>query len=266
MSKSNYPKVSIIQSLMGNGITEPKLATLEDKTSVVLKEFNGNEGNLIIFNEYVCYRLALLVDLPMPKSGFCILDDSIKDEGNLISPKNYGYCFYSTFISKSTPLKSGIISLITNRELFSRLLIFDHIIYNSDRNPGNLLVQFYKNNIQLYIIDHSHVFKNQAIWDSQCLENGIRENDYFDKEILIRNTTIYDMFFKNTKLIKAMLESEKSIFQNKFTYDTIMSIINDCPQEIKPPQKDIDSLVKYLLYRVDNLDEIISMIIAYLKA
>ena len=27
------------------------------------------------------------------------------------------------------------------------------------RNPGNLLVSFYKNNISLKVIDHSHVWK-----------------------------------------------------------------------------------------------------------
>lgn len=260
MFTSSYPKVTLIQSKVGNGITDPKYAVLENTTNIVLKEYNGNEGNLILFNEYVSYKLAILLDLPMPESGFCIIDENTKDDGGLITKDNYGISFYSTLINKVAPLKLGIISKIQNKDIFLRLLIFDHFIYNKDRNPGNLLVQFYKNDIKLYIIDHSHVFKNEAIWDSQCLEIGIKENDYSDTQIIEKNKILYNMFFQNVVINEEKLESEKQLFQKRINYDIISKLIDECPEEIRPSKMDIDSLIKYLLYRLDNLDKIIAMI------
>ncbi|RRK30528.1 hypothetical protein EBB54_03375 [Schaedlerella arabinosiphila] len=47
---------------MNIGITEPKYAILDDGSQVVVKLSRGPEGNLVLFNEYVCYRLAILID------------------------------------------------------------------------------------------------------------------------------------------------------------------------------------------------------------
>ena len=264
MNDNNYPKVKIIHSIIENGVTKPKIATLEDDTTIVLKEFNGEQGNLVIFNEFLCYRLAILIGLPMPKSGLCILDDTC-DNNEFITEKNFGTCFYSTYLNKVTPIKEGIIPLITNQDIFYKLIIFDHIIYNWDRNPGNLLVRFYKNDIKLYVIDHSHVFKNQTIWDSQCLEDGIKEFDILDTRILKENETIYSMFFNKICVEKEKLINEKILFQKLISYDIIYGLIAECPNSIKPTEKDIDSLIKYLLYRIDNLDRIISTICSYIK-
>lgn len=60
---------------MGNGATEPKFAMTDDNTPVVVKTNNCPEGNLILFNEYFCYRLAILLDIKMPISVVCVIDN-----------------------------------------------------------------------------------------------------------------------------------------------------------------------------------------------
>lgn len=40
---------------MDIGITEPKYAVLDDGTQIVVKLSHGPEGNLVLFNEYLCY-------------------------------------------------------------------------------------------------------------------------------------------------------------------------------------------------------------------
>ena len=77
------PRISQLCYNMGLGSTEPKFAILEDGTQVVTKLMNGPEGNLVLFNEYLCYRLAILLDIPMPRSGICVLDEQteIQAEG-----------------------------------------------------------------------------------------------------------------------------------------------------------------------------------------
>lgn len=250
---------------MSIGITEPKFAVLEDGTQAVVKLANGIEGNLVLFNEYICYRMALLLDIPMPQSGCCIMDESteVLEEG-IANSSNYGYAFFSTYMPKTTKLIPSIINMMENKEDFIKILLFDHIIFNRDRNEGNLLVRFYKNNISLKAIDHSHVFINQSFWDSICLERAIAENDLLSTEILEYNNRLYDMFFSNVPVTKEKLNGEIYRFKNKINRDTIKNIVNSAPDEWKPKQKDIDALVKYIMYRVDNLDVIKSVILNYL--
>lgn len=259
----------IIQQLCNNmsiGSTEPKFAILEDGTQAIVKLKNGPEGNLVLFNEYLCYRLAILLDIPMPRSGICIMNEKTEiQDDDIAGVNNYGMAFYSTYMPKTTKLLPTIIGRMKNKEDFIKVILFDHIIFNSDRNPGNLLVSFYKNNILLKVIDHSHVFINQALWNSGCLERAMIENDLSDTKILDYNRYLYDMFFHNISVTKELLQKESLYFKNRLNCDIITEFIEAIPNEWKPSQGDMDSLVKYLMYRINNLDVIISTIMNYIK-
>lgn len=241
---------------MNNGITEPKLATLDANTPVVIKTYNGPEGPLVLFNEYLCYRLAVLIDIPMPESGICLIDSNTIVYNNCITSDQYGYGFYSTYLNKSVTLVDTIISRIKNKEVFYQVLLFDHLIFNTDRNPGNLLVQYYKNNILLQVIDHSHVFINQAVWDANCLIRAIQEKDYFSTRVIDENKILYGMFFRNMSIHKEDFDELKLLFRNKITKRVLQDIIADIPTEWLPPAQDVDALVEYLLYRIDHIDDI----------
>ena len=92
------------------GATEPKFAILDNGTQVIVKLLNGPEGNLVLFNEYICYRLAILLDIPMPHSGICIFDHKTEIQDNSIaSSANFGRAFYSEFMPKTTKLMGTII-------------------------------------------------------------------------------------------------------------------------------------------------------------
>lgn len=151
----NEQRISELCYNMNLGSTEPKFAILEDGTQAVVKLYNGPEGNLVLFNEYLCYRLAILLDIPMPRSGVCILDSSsvIQNE-KLASNNNFGKAFFSEYMPKVTKLLPTIIGKMRNKEDFVKILLFDHIVFNKDGNPGNLLVKFYKNDVSLKVIDH----------------------------------------------------------------------------------------------------------------
>ena len=260
----NEPRISQLCYNMNLGSTEPKFAILEDGTQVVTKLYNGPEGNLVLFNEYLCYRLAILLDIPMPRSGICILDGSseIQDE-ELASTHNYGKAFFSEYMPKVTKLLPSIIGKMRNKEDFVKILLFDHIIFNTDRNPGNLLVRFCKDDVSLKVIDHTHVFINQTFWDANCLKRAMEENDLLDTKVLEYNSYLYEMFFHNFSITKEMLEKESLVFKNKISRDIMVELIGFVPDEWKPKQKDLDELVNYILYRVDNLDVIISTILTY---
>lgn len=132
---------------MNIGIIEPKYAILDNGSQIVVKLSHGPEGNLVLFNEYVCYRLAILIDIPMPHCGICVMDENTEVfDCNIVSSKNYGYAFYSLLCQKRQ-LLSSIINLMKNKEVLIKVLLFDHIIFNRDRNERNLLVRFYKGGV-----------------------------------------------------------------------------------------------------------------------
>ena len=59
------------------------------------------------------------------------------------------------------------------------------------------------------------------------------------------------------------MEKESSVFKSKINHDIITELIDIILEEWRPKQKDIDELINYILYRVDNLDVIISTILTY---
>lgn len=251
---------------MNIGITEPKYAILDDRSQVVVKLSYGPEGNLVLFNEYVCYRLAILIDIPMPYCGICVMDEDTEVfDSNIASNNNYGYAFYSTFMPKTTKLLSSIISLMKNKEIFVKVLLFDHIIFNRDRNEGNLLVRFHKDDVSLKVIDHTHVFINGAIWDSGCLKTAMKENDLLSTEVLEYNERLYSMFYRNISITKEALEQASIEFKKKINCNVIKKFIEECPQEWRPAEESEKALVEYLMYRINHLDVIISTILNYIK-
>lgn len=258
---NGYKHIATINYDCPIGVTEPKYALLDEGTQAIVKLFNGPQGNLALFNEYVCYKLALLINIPMPNSGICIMDlnTRIDDEISATS-KNYGLAFYSEYMPKVTKLIPGIVDRIQNLDIFPRILLFDHIIFNTDRNEGNLLVTFRKNEILLKVIDHTHVFVNQTVWDSQCLRRSIKERDILSTKVLDNNDALYSMFFQRVTINKNVLEPEIKYLQKQLNRTKIQDIVYGSPSEWSPTPGDEDALVDYICYRVDNLDTICSTI------
>ena len=253
--------ISIIQHDIENGITNPKYALTDDNTTVVLKTYNGPEGNLVLFNELFCYRLANLIGVPMPYSGICIVDEKTVDYNNTITQEQYGLGFFSSYLDKSIVLNENIISLINNKEDFYKLILFDHIIFNTDRNKGNLLVQYKKNNIRLKAIDHTHVFINQAIWDSYCLKRGISDRDYLSTKIIEYNQYIYGLFFRALSPSKSHLNVVSDTIGSICSEQSLRAILNDIPIEWRPIKDNEDALIEYILYRINHLEEIKTVIL-----
>ncbi len=251
-------------NMMTNGCTQPVRAYLDDDTYVVAKLYNNCEGNLILFNEYLSYKIAVQIELPIPTSGICLVDKQTIDENHTLSPQNWGYAFYSTYL-QSTILKPGIIKHLQNLDYFYRLLLFDHIIYNKDRNVYNLLTTFTKKDTSFSLIDHSHVFKNETIWDANCFRLGIKENDYMDTYILETNEPMYRMFLQAFQFDAAKLNAEVSYIQNRITADMLDEALAEIPSEWKPSQNNIDALREYLLYRNSHLQDICDMIVTQLR-
>lgn len=246
-----YVKIDSIVGNIGNGITEPKWAKTVDDKLVVIKLMDNPEGPLVLFNEYLCYRLAILIGLPMPKSG--------------VATFNGDFCFYSAALPKVTILNHAIMRSISNLNVFYSIILFDHIISNKDRNIGNLLVQYYKNRITLFVIDHTHVFVNGAIWDSSCLKRSELQKDYLDTDILCMNNVLYDCFFQNIDYDNGEFKKLIPIFSQAITEKKIREIISEIPIEWLPKNDDVEALIHYIIYRINHLNELCSTIDRYVN-
>ena len=256
--------VDKIERHIENGCTEPFLAILntgEEKIHAVIKTKDNIQGILTLINELVCYKLANAIGILMPDSGVATIDDQTIVEENMLTDDGYGSCFYSKYIERASILNENIMDFISNKEAYEEIILFDHLTYNKDRNKGNLLISTGKGAKLLYVIDHSHVFKNATIWDSICFRQGISDNDYLDVDILEANG--YGLFFRNKTIIKDSLLKIAEKFKHVITKQLLDDIINSIPSDWKIPNKNLEALKIYLLYRVEHMNEMCEIIADY---
>jgi len=259
--KLDYLHVDKVYGKVGNGCTDPLDAALSSRERVIIKPFNNIQGNLVLVNEYISYRICRKLDIPIPEAGIAIIDINTECscDDEILSEENYGYCFYSTRIDKVVVVNQAIISRISNINDFHKIILFDHLVYNKDRNRGNLLVTSGKS-IKLYAIDHTHVFKNQAIWDRNCLQMGVAGNDFKDRDIIESNKWIYNLFWEYLMIEPGLLLQYAHEFKTRINDAFLEEIINELPEPWQIPEEDAKALREYLLYRLDHIEEISNMI------
>jgi hypothetical protein len=257
-----YVHVKKVFKLIENGCTEPLDAELDSGERVILKTNNNIQGNLTLVNEYVCYCLCKELGIPIPDAGIGIVDENTESDvdSQIFSKDNYGCGFYSKRIDKATVLNEYIVPKIINKEEFYKIVLFDHFVYNKDRNRGNLLVSISKE-VRMFAIDHSHVFKNECIWDKNCFDRGIRDCDYNDRLIIESNQLLYGYFWANLRKDKDILLGNAIEFKNKVTLNKIEGILKEIPSQWRIPDRDIISLKEYLLYRLEHLEDMCSIIV-----
>lgn len=239
--------------------TEPFLGELEDGKEVIVKYLNNNEGNLVLINEFLSYCIASSLEVNIPDFGICYLPDSVRiDCDFFIQNENIGPAFYCCYIKNAVPLISNAFQ-ISNIDNFVNTLILDHIIYNKDRHSGNYI---YAPKGLLYAIDHSHVFKNQCIWDQYTFIQGMKNSDYKDTDILDFNKNTYDILFEKAKLQKSSFNKIISLVKTNLTSTYIHSIFNNLPKEwlVNIPVADLEKLEEYINYRISHIDDIVNLI------
>lgn len=257
-------KVSTINRYYDNGKTEPLGCVLNNGTEAVVKYRNNNEGNLILINEFVSYQIARKIGLNVPLSGICILDaDNENKTDRVFDRTNYGLAFYSTFVNKTIPFNPGIVHMLDNITEFPKMVLFDHIVYNKDRHGGNILITMTKPAL-FYPIDHSNVFKHEAIWDANTFRRGMAEKDYLDREILNSNRYVYEAFRVHKGLRKSNLIDLCTELKSNLTEQDLAAIKDSIPVQWVTDaggSSNIEILFEYLNFRIYNLDRICEMIL-----
>ncbi|MDC4240511.1 hypothetical protein NE398_10090 [Clostridium tertium] len=251
--------------------TDPFEAKINDRY-VYIKTFGCRWSNKILINEYICLEIAKALKLPIPNGGFCLVNDET-DITDVIDDIGYdeninGVAFYSEKIHNVNPsIKSiNVVNNIVNKDEINSIILFDHLVYNIDRHKGNLLINYGGgiNGFKMYIIDHSHVFNLQHNWNVQGLQKLIISDDYKDKIILDLNyKEVYKYFYELRILNEESLKSAAENFKKVITEEFLDNIFNSIPKVWIYNLEDLIKLKEYILYRLNNIDYMVNMIINY---
>ncbi|MDY0394920.1 HipA family kinase [Virgibacillus halophilus] len=140
MNKFNIPTYNILklEKEMQNGKTDPLLFQTE-RGFYVVKTIGNVDGPKVLINEFVCYKLAKLLDVPIPDAALIKIDQNAIDADPILQRNNItpGIHFGSEFIKKSQPsVQPPLINIVQNQDDIPSIIMFDQIIYNNDRTQN----------------------------------------------------------------------------------------------------------------------------------
>ena len=137
---------------LGVGVTHPAYATLECDDycfHAFIKLKDNPEGVLCLINELISSRIAKRLGVLIPECGVATIDDdTIDNTSYCIQEESRGSCFFSKQIEAAVKLNERAMPYICNKDSYEKIILFDHLIYNTDRNPGNLLLSSKKSGLE----------------------------------------------------------------------------------------------------------------------
>ncbi|WP_283592762.1 HipA family kinase [Paraclostridium bifermentans] len=258
-------EVSEVFEKTDSGATDPLVGTIDNKQAII-KVSRNTYGPRVLVNEFVCLRLAQILELPIPRGGIGIIDNSTDVEQlldyEIALPDIEGLCFYSEKSEKVLEfidLSPQLVEKLSNRNYIIRVILFDHFIHNKDRHDGNILLSYSNStNLKFSIIDHSHVFNMGNDWAK------IIQGNYNEPYILEENKDVYSNFYESIDINLEVLNDEARIFKERLDRDTIVGILDELPEVLLKPEEK-ERILQYLLHRLSIIDEICCFIYENIK-
>jgi hypothetical protein len=252
-----------------NGCTKPYNLLCAEGEQYVVKFKENPEGARVLANEYVCAKIAEVLELPLSSPSFINIDDIFIDDfgvevnahvGNDIST---GIHFGTKKVKKTFPItNSRMLQSAQNVDIIPEIILFDHIIGNSDRdwNGGNLI--FDASSMNIVVIDHTHAFELGALWNAQELNRRIGNPiDTYDTSGFVYKKLI--PFVKGHNPFFTIVSKLPRLTQAR-----LGDIISNIPDEWEICQDDKDSLQEYLCDRLNRVNELLdslSKVLPYWK-
>lgn len=236
------------------GGTKPFLIYGEDGNQYYAKFKENPESSRILINEYVCSEIADIFEIPKTENVFIEVSEEFVEvfgeeiEEHIEDMPKPGLHFGSLKLNNVVPItNSEAISKSENPECLSTILLFDHLIGNSDResNKGNILIS--ESQKRIYAIDHSNAFEIGPLWDATQL-----------KWRLTSPVTPFNMegyvYSKWTEHIRSPYPFS-AFFDNllRLTDDVLWNIIDETPKEWLITDDEKQMLFQYIVFRRDNI-------------
>lgn len=161
------------------GASESWLMTCNDTKKYVVK-FDEVGFNTVI-SEFVCNKIAGIMDLPVAKGELIFIDKGLADAINLNPSKTRkikeGIHFGTLYLEPSSnldpaKLQQFTIEKIVNEDKVPGMIIFDILMCNGDRSTTNSLIipTATPKEYQYVMMDHSHCFGGPN-WNEQSIKN-----------------------------------------------------------------------------------------------
>ena len=245
---------------LGNGSTNPIFGTI-DGVPYAIKTFNNEQGNKTLINELVAYILIKKLELEIPECALAYIDKNTHIDNNVhdnewFTDDCYGLAFCSRYEARVTVLSSAkMVKLAENAKfLIPKLILLDHLIYNKDRNKGNILITTCKKCKKLLLIDHTHIFNLETLWDSISLKQKIEDEDFKDDWIMRKNSYLYSKFLEAFPVTIVDMKEAVSYFKERLSVDFFHTIKQHIPIEWESDSQEIDALIEYIIYRFEHID------------
>lgn len=177
----------------------------------------------------------------------------MKEDLDLITGTAFGTIYNDRLLNV---LNAGQVSKTTNNNDAIKIIIFDLLIGNNDRNKGNLMID--SNCKKLIMIDHTHIFDLETIWDDVQL--NLICDDKFDVTKL--NQYNYKNLFESIKYTSDFYsELNKFIMKVKgIKKEEIVRIINNIPKDWNITENEKKSLTNYIYKRFCRVNEILEIL------
>lgn len=261
-------KVITVDEMMKVGSTIPLRVTCSDSHQYILKGINNYvETGKALFNEVVGSRFAALIQLDTPQINIGNLSDEVINDS--IDLKKYGFkpgpCFLSRYM-EGTSLKVSPVTAkyISNIEIVPKLIVFDAVLMNSDRNGNSGNWFNLKQERKLIAIDHSNIFRLAQIWD----KNSLQQDEKIPPEIIdeIKGKDYQTLIDEYKKRKYRKYEHKR---QHQHPFSTVGRTIKhlsgieiencfaDIPPEWSVSKEDQEAAKKFLEFQINHIDDII---------
>lgn len=242
------------------GCTRPVQVKIDQGTEAIFKYPRNQQGEIVLFNEFISYCIAKEIKLTVPKFGLACVNQTTHISSNVGKSVNYfmGTGFYSERVPKAMKASPGILRSVTNLDESSKLLLLDFVVKNSDRHSTNILVTATTPSV-MYAIDFSH-----ALGDPEWNTTTLSLHDIEDPMIWQENRDCYDMLIHaGAPLSKGDLLSASKNFTTTITEKFLDNIILQIPTEweISRQPELLKHVKNYILNRVKNINCICETII-----
>ncbi|MFC4768693.1 HipA family kinase [Effusibacillus consociatus] len=243
-----------------NGCTKPYNVLCGGETFVV-KFMQNPEGVRVLANEFICSKLAEMLQLPIPTPAIIeVRQTFIEDHGNEVANHvgesiTAGNHFGTKRLKKAYQVTSAeMLHMAKNIHVVPEILLFDHWIHNSDRdrNGGNLLFDAVR--MEVVIIDHTHAFDLGPLWNATQLKQ--RLNDQFS--IFDTSGYVYKKlvpYIRGNRPFHSILDK-----MSRLTRDDLWNIIKSVPEEWNVSEEDKIALHSYLWNRLNRIEQVLPLL------
>ena len=253
-------EITTVNKAIKIGVTSPLIITGSNGINYVMKCVHDQCSPKILLNELICANLAALLGLPLPNFTIAVLSQDTINSSNELQYLEAipGKVFCSEYVKGITSLSPQTVESLKNQEVIPDLVAFDLLVGNSDRatdfkkgNAGNYLVNKKQ---ELLLIDHSHVFIKQELWDAHTLSSA-----------MIIGSTVDENFSERYRYFRKYIDG-RNPFENFINrceavdISDLENVFSNIPNEWNISSEDVDALKKFIEFQCLNIREILNKV------